>query len=98
MPFSRLSTTSAILLSLMAQLSYHVCKDVEQHEPRPDDGAPIDADLPAVFEVPARRLANLDPLGQDRRQGRNGSHQASSEQRIAEAIRQIEHQVAESGV
>jgi len=82
----------------MARLSYHVCRDVEQHEPGLHDGTAVDPDLPAVFEIPARCLTYLDRPGQDRRQGRDRAHQPSSEQRIAESILQVEHQVAQAGV
>ena len=66
-PFSKLSTISAILVSLMTRLSsYHVCQGVEQHEPRLDDGAGVERDFPAILEVPARRMTDLDRRGQQR--------------------------------
>src|SRR6185369_16574129 len=98
-PCSRLSTTSAILLSLMADsLSYHVTCDVEQREPGPHDGAPVHADFPAIFEIPARGLTDLDRRGQDRRKNRDRPHQTPGQERIAKAVGQVEHEVAEPDV
>ena len=97
-PFRRVWTTSAIFVSLMTQLSYHVCCNVEQHEPRLDDGARIQPNFPAVFEVPARRLADLEGWRQNGGKHRKSADQASRKQRILEAVGQIDNEVAEAHV